>query len=274
MRLDYQTADEAAAAYFAAVDDAAAIPAQRLSMTVEVCGRPVGSVRRSNGARALVICEGPRTTRGGRVHEVEDEWLGPRRVVEDVSICARCGQVWEPAERELGLIRGEVRIRGRIGYAQGGGVLVRAPRAARAGVAEARISELADRLVYLHWAVERRPRDLSRAEWAEDLLLWRVVLRAGSFREAARIAQEARSAPEPTEHQVERRITRSRGIVDRRLKRRGEAMRPWKPREVAAEIRRLEARRAKAPRLDRLAFDRTIERLRLRLGRSNGSALA
>lgn len=177
------TPDETVAAYFAALEGLGAIRARPLSTTIEVCGRLF----------ARAPCGGPRTQRKGRVHRIADDWLGERSVAETVEICARCGEPWAPADRELGLIRIST---------------------GRRDATEARVVALVDRLAPLRALVEPRPRAMLLTRWRWILAVWRIYLLAGSYAGAARIAQDS------TRAKVEGAIAQGRAILTARMGRR------------------------------------------------------
>ena len=238
--------DAVAAAYFSALEAVTSLPAQKLSTSVEVCGVIIGTQKVRVGCTVTtepIYCAGPKTTRVGRIHRLDDEWLGGHEVRERIEICVKCLQPWRPADLELGIMRD--------------------PASVRPDVAELALVARLDRLRPLAMLIEPRPRDLTFERWVFDLSLWRVYLRptVGTYAATARIAQEVTEEPEPSAGQVERAISQARSIVQGRMQRRGR-MKTWNRDEILAEIARLEARMATAVHLDRIAMEKTLARLR------------
>jgi hypothetical protein len=189
----YATPDAAAAAYFAALEAVTALPAQRWSETVAVCTH----------------CGGPESR---RLSSDRETWY---------AICADCGQPWAADELEVGLMRAAVRIRGRIGWEQGGGRLVRANAGVRPDVAEWSLARRLDVLRPLRALFERRPRDRTREEWEFDLAVWALYLHPGvgcSYVVAARVVQEVTRDPTLTRGKIERMIERARDEIAERMK--------------------------------------------------------
>ena len=145
--------------------------------------------RLSETVEVCARCGGPKSQRKGCAGDLFDS-------------CADCGESWRPVEVEVGLIRAAIGLR---------------PDVAEWGL----ISRL-DRLRPLRALVEPRPRDYTRAEWRQALVLWGLYLHpcCGTYVAAARMAQEAMEDASWTRGKVEREIEAARAVVAHRMGRR------------------------------------------------------
>lgn len=252
MRLHYATPDAAAADYFRLRDHLASARAQRFSETVEVCATVLGHRKVRQGFAVVeepVHCSGHLSPATVRILDHGDDWLGRVRLHERRDICSDCAEPWKPLEIEVGFVRDRGSVR---------------PDAAE----DALLSHLS-RLMPLRRLIEPRPRAKTEDEWTWALSLWRVYLHpcVGTYSETARIAEKATMTESWPRAKVEREITGARGVVEQRIARRG-GMREWNEDEIKLEIARLEAKVRMASRLDVIALEKTIERLRGWLKRS------
>ena len=192
LALRWSTPDAVVEAYFAALEHSQGVRSPRISTTIEVCGRvPV---------RGMDPCGGARTQRKGRVHRLEDDWLGIRDVAEWVDVCVRCGEAWAPSDRELGVIR----------YSTVPNVI------------EDDVVSLVDRLLTLRALVEQRPREMLLSRWIWILGVWRVYLHpgVGTYAGAARVVLAASGDAKATTARVQSSIARGREVIQARMGRR------------------------------------------------------